>query len=72
MRIVKAVFGIIGFVVLLMVYSLSYSIIFLTLPVWCWFGDWFRENIILEYMQWANDSMGEFADKIDDIINGDY
>ena len=69
MRIIKAVFGIIGFVVLLMVYSLSYSIIFLTLPVWCWFGDWFRENIILTYMQWANDNMGEFADKIDEFID---
>lgn len=68
MKTVKAVFGIIAFVVFLVIYSLSYSIIFLTLPVWCWFGDWFRKNIILEYMYWANDNMGEFADIIDDIF----
>ena len=69
MRIVKAVFGIIAFAVLSVIWSLSYSIIFLTLPVWCWFGDRFRENIILEYMQWANDNMKEFADKIDEFID---
>lgn len=68
MRIVKAIFCIIASVVMGVIWSLSYSIIFLTFPVWCWFGNRFREEVILRYMYWASNAMGEFADKIDDIL----
>ena len=67
MKTVKAVFSMFAFVVLMVIWSFSYSIIFLTFPVWCW-SDPFREKVILKYMYWANDAMKEFTGKIDDIL----